>query len=204
MRRLALAAACLIGSAATVSAQEAWGPSAYGGFGGQYAQTPSLYYPFPGVIESRFGTYFSAPVVPPLGADTIVEAASIDAVNAAHEGIDPVAKAKADADARANADERAAGGRRKTASRAGRRGPGTTLRNSNSPPPPFRRALPRGDYQALNDRPAGVPTYTPFARHQTYGQAYGMGPYGSNFYAGWWHGYAPSNSVVAPDDVFVP
>ncbi|WP_337177235.1 hypothetical protein [Paludisphaera sp.] len=188
-RRILLSAACLAGLAATASAQEMGWPSGYGGFGGQYIQAPSLYYPFPGAIESRFGDYFSVPVVPTSDVESPVEAASIDATNAAHEGIDPAAKARADADALAEAD--GAGQVANKAARNNRRAPRETLRNRYAPPPPYRRALPRGNYEALNDMPAGVPTYSPYARHQTYGNAYGMGPYGSNFYSGWWKGYTP-------------
>lgn len=193
-----LTTACLLGFATTASAQGVGGPSGYGGFGGQYVQAPSLYYPFPGAIESRFGNYFSVPIVPPLGADTIMEAASIDAANAAHEGIDPVVKAKADAEARAEADAAAVARAPKAAARTNRRAPRATLRYANDPPAPYRRALPRGNFDELNNMPAGVPTYSPYARYQTYGQAYGMGPYGSNTYSGWWKGYTPMDVFTGP------
>lgn len=196
-RRLGLAACSMI-LAGTASAQGVDMPSGYGGFGGQYVQAPSLYYPYPGVIESRFGTYFTTPIIPPLGADSLVEAATIDAANAAHEGIDPVAKAKADADARAQADAEAAAPLRRAAARTNRRAPRTTLRNANNPPAPYRRALPRGNFEDLNNVPAGVPVYSPYARYQTYGQAYGMGPYGSNQYSGWWKAYAPMDVFNGP------
>jgi hypothetical protein len=53
-------------------------------------------------------------------------------------------------------------------------------------PAPYGTPLPQG---RLNG--AGMPTpplYAPYTRYQTYGAAYGMGPYGSNYYSGFWHG----------------
>jgi hypothetical protein len=124
-----------------------------------------------------------------LVVESPVEAASIDAANAAQAGIAPTARARMEADARAEAD--AADQAPRAAARNHRRGSRTAIRNANRPPAPYRRALPRGNFENFNDLPAGVPAYSPYARQQTYGQAYGMGPYGSNFYSGWWKGYTP-------------
>lgn len=203
MRRRLLGATCLVlASAAPALAQDVDQPEGYGGFGGQYVQAPSLYYPYPGIIESRFGTYFNVPVIPGT-VETDVEAASIHTTNAAYDGVHPVEKAKADADAvadevGANKTKAAAEPRRKNAkpSRAYARGYDRT-------PAPFNRELPRGNLADFNNLPAGVPTYTPYARYQTYGQSYAMGPYGSNFYSGWWKGYTPMDvfnggAAVAP------
>ncbi|WP_165073444.1 hypothetical protein [Paludisphaera rhizosphaerae] len=199
MRRQLIGAAALL---ITVPASSAWAQE-YGGFGGEYVQAPTLYYPFPGVIESRFGTFFSAPVIPPIVAETPVEAATIDAANAAHEGVHPVQKAQADANAKADEDgaDKPAGKTVEPASarRAARnkKPQRTYARGYEQAPAPFSRELPRGSLTDLNQLPAGVPTYSPFARYQTYGQAYGMGPYGSNYYSQYWHGYAPMNGYPA-------
>ena len=207
MRRQQLGAAaigfCLMTiSVSSTRAQAVGEPSGYGGFGGEYVQAPSLYYPFPGVIESRFGTYFTVPVVPPMTVESPVEAATIDATNAAHRGVHPVDKAKADADAKAEED----GADKATvdpseAKKAARKRPQRTYaRGYQNAPAPYRRELPRGSLADLNQLPAGVPAYSPYARYQTYGQAYGMGPYGSNSYSQYWHGYAPMDgySPAAP------
>lgn len=193
-RRLLGAAVLLMGvPAATASAQAVGEPSGYGGFGGEYVQSPSLYYPYPGVIESRFGTYFTTPVIPPNYTETPVEAATIDAANAAHEGVPPIRKAQADADAKADEDgaDRPAVDPSAAKNAARKKPQRTYARGYKQAPEPFRRELPRGSLADLNQAPAGVPTYSPFARYQTYGQAYGMGPYGSNYYSQYWHGYAP-------------
>ena len=182
------AAACLATASGSAFAQGVNPPQGYGGFGGQYVQAPSLYYPYPGVIESRFGTYFSTPIIPGV-PETAIEAATINAANAARQGID----LRAEAAARDAAD--AAKGERNVVRKDG--STRTYARGYNRPPAPFRRALPRGDLGDINSgfTPS---TYSPAARMQTYGQAYGMGPYGTNYYSGYWHGYAPMQYYPAP------
>lgn len=54
------------------------------------------------------------------------------------------------------------------------------------PPAPYGTPLPQGRLYGQ-----GMPTpplYAPSSRYQAYGAAYGMGPYGSNYYSGFWHG----------------
>jgi len=202
MRRILLGAAAAglatFSLATGVRAQGVGDPPAYGGFGGPYVQAPSLYYPYPGVIESRFGTFFTAPIIPGV-PESRIEAATIDATNAAH-----VAEAEAEGVAPAAADAQAPDARRPGAAAKAddkaRKPVRTYARGYNRPPAPFRRALPRGDLSSLNVAPEGIPTYSPDSRYQTYGQAYGMGPYGTNFYSGYWHGYAPMNYYPAPID----
>jgi hypothetical protein len=139
------------------------------------------------VIESRFGTFFTVPVVPGV-PESRIEAATVDATNAA-QGVAPDPAAALAPDAK---DARAAVG-------ANRRPTRTYARGYSRPPAPFRRALPRGNLADLNGAPeGGIPGYTPESRYQTYGQAYGMGPYGTNYYSGYWHGYAPMNYYPAP------
>ncbi|WP_165250684.1 hypothetical protein [Paludisphaera soli] len=187
-RNLLGVTACLATiAAASASAQDVGEPAAYGGFGGAYVQAPSLYYPYPGVIESRFGTFFTVPVVPGV-PESHIEAATIDATNAAHAGaVDPAAALAPEAK-----DAPAAVG-------ANRKPTRTYARGYSRPPAPFRRALPRGNLADLNLAPeGGIPAYTPESRYQTYGQAYGLGPYGTNYYSGYWHGYAPMNYYPAP------
>lgn len=199
MRRQLLGAAACLSLMTTAFPASPARAQGYGGFGGEYVQTPSLYYPYPGVIESRFGTYFSVPVVPPIFAETPVEAATINAANAAHEGVLPVQKAQADADARAAQDgaDRAAVDPALTRKATRRKTQRTYARGYEAPPAPYRRELPRGSLADLNQLPAGVPAYSPFARHQAYGQAYGMGPYGTNYYSNNWHGYASMEGYPA-------
>ena len=78
------------------------------------------------------------------------------------------------------------------------------LRSRNTPqtyargPAPYRTALPTTRlYGAGGFMPS---TYTPYNRAQAYGEAYGMGPYGSNYYSGYWHGQPiySLNSSAAP------
>ena len=66
------------------------------------------------------------------------------------------------------------------------RAKGRNGRKIAQPPAPYGTPLPRGRLYG-----AGMPTpplYAPFNRHQSYGAAYGLGPYGSNYYSGYWHG----------------
>lgn len=190
MRRSLLGvAACLATFAvSTARAQDFGDFPAYGGFGGTYVQAPSLYYPYPGIVESRFGTFFSTPIIPGV-PESRLEAATIEATNAAHAGIEADQVAPAAAEAEKNAVGKA----------ATRKATRTYARGYNRPPAPFRRVLPRGDLADLNLPAQGiVPAYTPDSRYQTYGQSYGMGPYGTNHYSGYWHGYAPMNYYPTP------
>lgn len=205
-----LGAACLglsTFAAAEARAQMFDVPSGYGGFGGQYSQAPSLYYPYPGVIESRFGTYFTVPVVPGV-IETPIEGATIDAANAAQAGIAPGDLAKADAEAKAVADQAEAAARRPPVNAGRARREARTQRayaqGRDQTPAPFRRPLPRGSFEPMNNIPAGLPMYSPYARYQSYGQAYGMGPYGSNYYSGYWHGYAPMQGYPAGPNPIIP
>ncbi|MDG3006805.1 hypothetical protein [Paludisphaera mucosa] len=204
MRRtlLGVAACFLIVPGSSSLAQGVGEAPAYGGFGGQYVQAPSLYYPYPGIIESRFGTYFSVPVMAET-AETPIEAATIDATNAAQLGIEADAVDPKDVDvakAKDAAKAKAAPVAAKAAlkARVARKPAKVYARGYDREPAPFRRVLPRGNLDDLNNAPAGIPTYSPYARYQAYGQAYGMGPYGSNFYSNYWHGYAPASDYAAP------
>jgi hypothetical protein len=54
-------------------------------------------------------------------------------------------------------------------------------------PAPYATQLPTG--QLYWPGSYMTPGYVPFSRYQSYGSGYGRGPYGSNFYGGYYHGY---------------
>jgi hypothetical protein len=60
-------------------------------------------------------------------------------------------------------------------------------RGYSQPPAPYATQLPRGQL----DWPGSVmaPGYTPYSRYQTYGSGYGVSPYGSNFWGGYYKGF---------------
>lgn len=63
----------------------------------------------------------------------------------------------------------------------------TYSRGYSQGPAPYATQLPVGQLYWPGSYVA--PNYTPFSRYQNYGSGYGRGPYGSNFYGGYYHGY---------------
>jgi len=60
-------------------------------------------------------------------------------------------------------------------------------RTSSQPPAPYATQLPQG--QLYWPDSYMTPNYTPVSRYQSYGSGYGRGPYGSNFYTGYYQGF---------------
>jgi hypothetical protein len=54
-------------------------------------------------------------------------------------------------------------------------------------PAPYATQLPRGDLQWPGSYL--TPGYSPYSRFQTYGQGYGVSPYGSNYWGGYYKGF---------------
>jgi len=67
------------------------------------------------------------------------------------------------------------------------RGARVYSRGYSQAPAPFATQLPVGQLQW----PGSVlaPGYTPFSRYQSYGSGYGVSPYGSNFWGGYYKGF---------------
>ena len=60
-------------------------------------------------------------------------------------------------------------------------------RGYNQAPAPYATQLPRG--QLAWPGSAMAPGYTPFSRYRSYGSGYGVSPYGSNFWGGYYKGF---------------
>ncbi len=60
-------------------------------------------------------------------------------------------------------------------------------RTSSQPPAPYETQLPQG--QLYWPDTYMTPNYAPLSRYQSYGSGYGRGPYGSNFYTGYYQGF---------------
>ena len=71
----------------------------------------------------------------------------------------------------------------------GRAARGTRVysRGYNQAPAPYATQLPRG--QLVWPGSALAPGYTPASRYQSYGNGYGVSPYGSNFWGGYYKGF---------------
>jgi hypothetical protein len=63
----------------------------------------------------------------------------------------------------------------------------TYSRGYSQPPAPYATQLPQG--QLYWPGSYMTPNYVPFSRYQSYGSGYGRGPYGSNFYGGYYKGF---------------
>ena len=60
-------------------------------------------------------------------------------------------------------------------------------RTYSQPPAPYAMQLPQG--QLYWPDSYLTPNYVPLNRYQSYGSGYGRGPYGSNFYGGYYKGF---------------
>ena len=60
-------------------------------------------------------------------------------------------------------------------------------RGYSQPPAPYATQLPRGQLEWPGS--LMTPDYVPFSRFQSYGSGYGVSPYGSNFYGGYYKGF---------------
>jgi hypothetical protein len=60
-------------------------------------------------------------------------------------------------------------------------------RGYNQAPAPYATQLPVGQLQWQD--PVMTPGYTPFSRFGSYGSGYGVSPYGSNFWGGYYKGF---------------
>jgi hypothetical protein len=71
------------------------------------------------------------------------------------------------------------------------RGVRTYSRGYSAPPAPYATQLPTGQLYWPGSFMA--PAYTPFSRFQSYGSGYGVSPYGSSFYGGYYKGFPLAN-----------
>ena len=67
----------------------------------------------------------------------------------------------------------------------------TYSRGYSQAPAPYATQLPQGQLYWPGSYMS--PYYMPFSRYQTYGSGYGRGPYGSNFYGGYYKGFVLGN-----------